>query len=308
MGDSRQKRRDENNMSTEENDATENVPKEATSPPTTDGKASETSTPDTEKKPSSLGSLKTGGLGGGLSGGLNFETKPLGGGLNLTKNIGLGSKLGGKDKDKDKEKEGGDDEGDEDGEDNYEPSAVYTPVVTLPEVEVKTMEEEEEVLLSLRAKLYVYGENLLDKGTGKKGWNERGIGEIKLLKHRENERIRVLMRQEKTMKIVANHMIDPRYELVANAGSDKSWVYTCFDFSNGETLEEEVLAVRFSKADEARAFKEEFEKAKVVMKKLLFGEDDKEETEQESEETEVVNKALDSLTVSKKEGEEGEAK
>lgn len=34
-----------------------------------------------------------------------------------------------------------------------------------------------------RSKLYVFGEAMLDKGTGKKTWLERGIGEVKLLKY-----------------------------------------------------------------------------------------------------------------------------
>jgi hypothetical protein len=33
-----------------------------------------------------------------------------------------------------------------------------------------------------RSKLYVFGEAMLDKGSGKKTWLERGIGEVKLLK------------------------------------------------------------------------------------------------------------------------------
>ncbi len=36
--------------------------------------------------------------------------------------------------------------------------------------------------LDRRSKLYVFGEAMLDKGTGKKTWLERGIGEVKLLK------------------------------------------------------------------------------------------------------------------------------
>ena len=36
-------------------------------------------------------------------------------------------------------------------------------------------------------------------------WKERGTGEIKLLKHKENGKIRVLMRRDKTLKICANH-------------------------------------------------------------------------------------------------------
>ena len=33
-----------------------------------------------------------------------------------------------------------------------------------------------------RAKLYLYGETLLNKGSGTKSWNERGLGQMKILK------------------------------------------------------------------------------------------------------------------------------
>lgn len=46
------------------------------------------------------------------------------------------------------------------------------------------------------------------------------------------------MRQEKTMKVIANHIIDPQYNLTPNAGaSDKSWVWVAWDFSDGELVE-----------------------------------------------------------------------
>merc|ERR1719188_2862396 len=112
-----------------------------------------------------------------------------------------------------------------------ESTAEFTPVVKLEEVEVKSGEEEEEVLFGVRAKLFIFGETLLDQGTGKKTWRERGIGEVRILRHREHQRIRVLMRQEKTMKVISNHVIDPRIKLEPNAGSDRSWVWSAFDFT-----------------------------------------------------------------------------
>jgi Ran-binding protein 1 len=46
------------------------------------------------------------------------------------------------------------------------------------------------------------------------------------------------MRQEKTMKVIANHFLDPRITMTPNAGaSDKSWVWVAFDFSDGELVE-----------------------------------------------------------------------
>ena len=88
-----------------------------------------------------------------------------------------------------------------------ESTAEFTPVVQLDEVEVKTHEEDEDVDFKIRAKLFRFSETLLNKGSGKKEWIERGVGEVKILKHRENSMVRVLMRQEKTMKIVGNHVV-----------------------------------------------------------------------------------------------------
>lgn len=50
-----------------------------------------------------------------------------------------------------------------------------------------------------KCKLYRY-ENASNE------WKERGLGVVKLLKHKANSKIRLLMRQEKTLKIRANHL------------------------------------------------------------------------------------------------------
>ena len=57
-------------------------------------------------------------------------------------------------------------------------------------------------------------------------------------RHRETAHIRVLMRQEKTMKVISNHVLDPRIIITPNASSpDRSWVWTAFDFAEGELVE-----------------------------------------------------------------------
>jgi Ran-binding protein 1 len=144
--------------------------------------------------------------------------------------------------------------------------------VKLEEVEVKSGEEEEESLISLRSKLFIFGETLLDKGTGKKSWRERGIGDAKILRHKQHSRLRILMRQEKTMKVIVNHALDPRIKLEPNAGSDRSWVWSAFDFSGGE-LVETVFALRFADSEIADSFKEKFEEGQREMESLLAGED-----------------------------------
>jgi Ran-binding protein 1 len=142
----------------------------------------------------------------------------------------------------------------------------------LEEVEVETGEEQEEVIYSQRGKLFLYGETLLDVGSGTKTWKERGIGDIRILKHKEHGRMRVLMRQEKTMKVIINHALDPRIVLQPNSGSDRSWVWSAFDFAEGELLET-VLAIRFADSDIAANFKKVFEENQKEMEKVLAGED-----------------------------------
>lgn len=105
-------------------------------------------------------------------------------------------------------------EGEEGGKD-YDPEApvpignsnmpegervVETQGVTyhLKTVETKTMEEDEEVLYQVRAKLYRFEES-------DKEWKERGTGDCKFLKNKDNKKIRILMRRDKILKICANH-------------------------------------------------------------------------------------------------------
>lgn len=163
-----------------------------------------------------------------------------------------------------------------------------TKQVKLEEVEVKSGEEEEETLCTYRSKLFLYGETLLDKGTGNKTWKERGIGEARILRHREHQRLRFLMRQEKTMKVIANHALDPRIKLEPNAGSDRSWVWSCYDFAEGE-LEEKVFALRFANSDVANEFKEKYEECQKEMEKVLAGEDKPDEDGKADEAAEALS-------------------
>ncbi|TMW60308.1 hypothetical protein Poli38472_000350 [Pythium oligandrum] len=153
-----------------------------------------------------------------------------------------------------------------------EAQAYFEPVVKLEEVEVVSGEEDEEVLFKIRAKLFVYRETLLDKGTGKKTWCERGVGDVKFLKHKEHQKVRLLMRQEKTLKIIINHLIDSRTDLTPNMGSDRAWVFSCYDFADGQ-LETQVFALRFASAENAQKFKEAHDNAKVNNKALEAGAD-----------------------------------
>jgi Ran-binding protein 1 len=171
------------------------------------------------------------------------------------------------------------------------PDIHFEPIVKLEEVEVRTLEEDEDVEFKLygpvplgtasahadpcrrrvgtrRAKLFRF-----DRSTDE--WKERGVGEVKLLRNRETNKIRLLMRRDKTLKVCANHLstcpvrasrtcarrqrgadaalwpmlVTPDMRLTPNVGSDRSWVWNVLaDVSEGAPTHE-LLAIRFANTE-----------------------------------------------------------
>lgn len=151
----------------------------------------------------------------------------------------------------------------------------FEPIVPLPDkVDVKTGEEEEEEMFCNRAKLYRF-----DVET--KEWKERGIGNVKILKHNTKGKVRLLMRREQVLKICANHYITADMLLKPNAGSDKSWVWNAIDYADEEPKPEQ-LAIRFKTVDEAALFKSKFEEAQKVVQKSDEKQNQKEKKEESS--------------------------
>jgi hypothetical protein len=98
-------------------------------------------------------------------------------------------------------------------------------------------------------------------------WKERGTGDVRLLKHKENGKTRLVMRRDKTLKVCANHygklketlrcstaeaniiIVVPDMKLSPNVGSDRSWVWNAAaDVSEGEP-EAQTLAIRFANSE-----------------------------------------------------------
>jgi Ran-binding protein 1 len=131
----------------------------------------------------------------------------------------------------------------------------FEPVIRLTEkVEVKTNEELEEQVFKMRAKLFKFHPDSHE-------WKERGTGDVRLLKHKENGKTRLVMRRDKTLKVCANHYVVPDMKLSPNVGSDRSWVWNAAaDVSEGEP-EAQTLAIRFANSENANLFKEAFIKA-----------------------------------------------
>ena len=110
----------------------------------------------------------------------------------------------------------------------------------------------------MRAKLFRFDRD-------SKEWKERGTGDVRLLRHKENGKSRLVMRRDKTLKVCANHyseptslitsalhgiltgyVVVPDMKLSPNVGSDRSWVWNAAaDVSEGEP-EAQTLAIRFA--------------------------------------------------------------
>ncbi|KAL7112248.1 hypothetical protein ACP275_05G140600 [Erythranthe tilingii] len=135
--------------------------------------------------------------------------------------------------------------------DDEDTGAQIAPIVKLQEVAVTTGEENEDVLLDLKAKLYRF-----DKEGNQ--WKERGAGTVKLLKHKESAKVRLVMRQNKTLKICANHLVLSTMSVQEHQGNEKSCVWHAADFSDGE-LKDETFCIRFASVENCKSFKDKIE-------------------------------------------------
>eukprot|EP00117_Sycon_ciliatum_P036551 scpid12756/ scgid5903/ E3 SUMO-protein ligase RanBP2; 358 kDa nucleoporin; Nuclear pore complex protein Nup358; Nucleoporin Nup358; Ran-binding protein 2; p270; Putative peptidyl-prolyl cis-trans isomerase; Rotamase len=135
----------------------------------------------------------------------------------------------------------------DDGED---PDPQFEPVVPLPDlVEVKTGEEDEEAVFRERCKLYRY--------TGEE-WKERGLGEMKILRHKQRGNYRVLMRREQIHKVCANHLLMAGMSINLKAGTDRVLVWhTVSDLTEAPSRPEN-FALRLKTPEMAQAFIEAF--------------------------------------------------
>ncbi|OAX39757.1 hypothetical protein K503DRAFT_791776 [Rhizopogon vinicolor AM-OR11-026] len=151
----------------------------------------------------------------------------------------------------------------------------FEPVIKLTEqVEVKTYEEDEDILYKMH-------------------WKERGTGDVKLLQHKETKKVRLVMRRDKTLKVCANHHISAEMRLQPNIGSDRSWVWKVAADYTEDPPTAETLAIRFGSPETANEFKRQFELtqkinsggASVEEKEAeeLAAEESEEEAEKEAE-------------------------
>ncbi|NXN28332.1 RBP2 ligase, partial [Nycticryphes semicollaris] len=155
------------------------------------------------------------------------------------------------------------DEGGSDDEVVHSDDIHFEPIVSLPEVEVKSGEEDEEILFKERAKLYRWDRDATQ-------WKERGVGEIKILFHTQKKYYRVLMRRDQVLKVCANHVITKEMNLVPSDTSNNALIWTATDYADGE-MKVEQLAVRFKSQEMANSFKRRFEECQRSLSELQKG-------------------------------------
>ncbi|KAE8655284.1 Ran-binding protein 1-like protein b [Hibiscus syriacus] len=163
--------------------------------------------------------------------------------------------------------------------------AQVAPIVKLEEVAVSTGEENEDAILDLKSKLYRF-----DKEGNQ--WKERGAGTVKLLKHKETGKVRLVMRQSKTLKICANHLVLPTMTVQEHAGNDKSCLWHASDFSDGE-LKDELFCIRFASVENCKTFMEIFQEVAESQK-----------SKEENEDASAAAKSLERLSVEEKKAED----
>lgn len=163
----------------------------------------------------------------------------------------------------------------------------FKPIVSVKKLEnVQVDDENEEELFKMRSKLYRY---TIDPEEGGQ-WKERGVGDVRILKHKTRKTHRLVMRRDKTLKLCANHQLIGSMDIKQHGGNPKALVWsTPSDCSEDASGTAETLCIRFGKEESATEFCRVFES-------VCGG-----ESEDKDEESEKLASDLSAMTVKEEE-------
>ena len=103
----------------------------------------------------------------------------------------------------------------------------------------------------------------------KNEWVTRGCGILKILRSKDSGHCRVLMRQNQTYVVRANHMVPYLGTLHTLHGTNREFSWTAFDFTDTKEPDtRELFAVRFELPGIANDFKKAFENSQETNKQL----------------------------------------
>ncbi|KAK2705042.1 hypothetical protein QYM36_017173, partial [Artemia franciscana] len=146
-------------------------------------------------------------------------------------------------------------------EDEHENSIHFEPIIPLPDkIEVRTGEEEEISYFVHKAKLFRMAKVKNDKGVEVSEWKERGLGEMKVLRHRLTGKCRLLMRREQVHKVCLNHGITKEMKLITK-DDKKSVMWAARDFSEVHEGTQETFLLRFKTPELLNNFLDAINKA-----------------------------------------------
>lgn len=99
-----------------------------------------------------------------------------------------------------------------------------------------------------------------------KQWKERGIGDMKILKHPQRNTFRILLRREQIHKVACNHLITKDMELKPMFGSETAVCWFAMDYAEDEAKMEH-LAVRFKEVATKNDFEAKFKQCQKDLDK-----------------------------------------
>ncbi|XP_018495508.2 uncharacterized protein LOC100901212 [Galendromus occidentalis] len=139
----------------------------------------------------------------------------------------------------------------------------FEPVIPLPDlVAVQTGEEQDQVLYSQRAKLYVYHGETSE-------WKERALGEAKILRCTDG-RARIVVRRDMVHKVACNHYITDGMELKPLSTSNNSLTWSAVDFAEGDPTPQ-LFALKVKTEARLNEFKEIFDQEVEKARKAKEG-------------------------------------
>eukprot|EP00466_Bigelowiella_natans_P014945 jgi/Bigna1/126231/aug1.2_g939 len=158
--------------------------------------------------------------------------------------------------------------------------------VELPDVQF-TGEGEEDVIWESKTQLF--------RMSNDSEWKQRAVGSCRMLKHKETGKIRLTVRDNKILKIRANHFILPGTVVVPHKQCSTAFVYSTPDFTDGASSNAslEIFCFRFETDEEAAGFQSNFTAAAKQNEKVFnleLGDNGEEEDDEDGDEEPVDDK------------------
>ena len=164
-------------------------------------------------------------------------------------------------------------EADEDGvggdlPEDFVPEGHFAPTVRLAEVETRSGEEDEQLVLETRrVRLFWWTTDSWEKEV--RLWKARAEGPLRLLRTATGG-ARLVCRQERVLRLAANVSLSSATALKEMEGcGGLAWIFSGLDAVDGTNLRPchpapATLAVKFASADEATAFVERYEQLRLA--------------------------------------------